>query len=110
MKKASGSVHLLKTSSYSLYNAIKVPFIFRLSTSFNPILPQIPISIPRPPQKAEVLKVVQGQSTGQSMDVGSTYVLALYDYTPHEQSPNEFPELELPFKEGDLLKVCGLKL
>ena len=54
--------------------------------------------------------MVQGQSTGQSMDVGSTYVLALYDYTPHEQSPNEFPELELPFKEGDLLKVCSLKL
>ena len=43
------------------------------------------------------------QST--SVDTSSQYVVALYPYSPEEDSPNEFPELELSFTEGDIIKV-----
>ena len=34
-------------------------------------------------------------------------VEALYDYNPSEQSPNENPEEELSFQEGDYISVNG---
>ena len=64
---------------------------------------QVPIAIPDPPQKAEMLKVVQAQST--SIDLGSQFVVALYSYDPLNDSPNDYPELELSFVEGDIIKV-----
>ena len=32
--------------------------------------------------------------------------VALYDYNPPEQSPNEEPQLELSFLTGDILHIC----
>ena len=45
-----------------------------------------------------------GQSMG-SMDVSSQFVVALYTYDPSTDSPNDYPELELQFNEGDIIKV-----
>lgn len=33
--------------------------------------------------------------------------MAVYSYNPMEHSPNENPERELTFKEGDLIRVQG---
>ena len=32
-------------------------------------------------------------------------VLALYSYDPYTMSPNDNPEIELPFKEGDIIRI-----
>ena len=37
----------------------------------------------------------------------SKQVLALYSYDPYTMSPNDNPEIELAFKEGDIIKVRG---
>ena len=37
----------------------------------------------------------------------SKQVLALYSYDPYTMSPNENPEIELAFKEGDIIRVQG---
>ena len=52
--------------------------------------------------------ILPGQSMGQSMgsmDVSSQFVVALYTYDPSTDSPNDYPELELQFNEGDIIKV-----
>ena len=35
----------------------------------------------------------------------SKQMLALYSYDPYTMSPNENPEIELPFKEGDIIRI-----
>ena len=33
--------------------------------------------------------------------------VALYDYDPNTQSPNDNPETELAFREGEIIEVTG---
>lgn len=33
--------------------------------------------------------------------------IALYDYDPNTQSPNDNPETELAFREGDIIDITG---
>ena len=34
-------------------------------------------------------------------------MVALYDYVPEEQSPQDNPDSELPFKKGQIITVLG---
>ena len=34
-------------------------------------------------------------------------MVALYDYSPEEQSPQDNPDSELPFKKGQMITVIG---
>ncbi|KAL5262069.1 hypothetical protein ACHWQZ_G007682 [Mnemiopsis leidyi] len=65
----------------------------------------VPVTLPKPPEKAEILKAVHAHNT--SIDTSAQYVVALYTYDPVLDSPNEFPELELGFLEGDLIRKVG---
>ena len=53
----------------------------------------------------------QTDATGPgSYELSGTYprnYVALFDYNPVEQSPNDNPETELSFHEGDLITVTG---
>ena len=48
--------------------------------------------------------------TGEDVSAGGSYrhkYIALYDYDPMTQSPNDNPETELAFCEGDLIDITG---
>ena len=61
------------------------------------------VSLTPPLSSHSLLLLVAAQNS--SADATSQYVVALYTYSPHQDSPNEFPELELEFLEGDIIKV-----
>ena len=48
--------------------------------------------------------------TGEDISTGGSYpqkFVALYDYDPMTQSPNDNPETELAFCEGDMIDITG---
>ena len=51
----------------------------------------------------------QGESVTDetSQQSGPAKFVALYDYNPGTQSPNENPETELAFCEGDIIMITG---
>lgn len=53
---------------------------------------------------------IQGDSVGEevsSWSGGAVKYVALYDYDPMSQSPNDNPETELAFCEGDIIEISG---
>ncbi len=67
--------------------------------------------IPSTPVKSLRLPSTSGTNNHLPNKTNTTprIFLALFDYDPHAMSPNQDNEEELPFKQGQLLKVYHLK-
>ncbi|KAI6655181.1 hypothetical protein LOD99_2470 [Oopsacas minuta] len=57
------------------------------------------------PQSSDSQSLIASTPDPQLPKSKQVQVLALYSYDPYTMSPNENPEIELAFKEGDILRI-----